>query len=672
MNDPLQTITEWDGLEYEQLCSSLGVACEERRVCPFLGAGISRAHPANLPLAGPLVSELVSVLDRAFEVGLTLTGLADRSVSVERERIRRARLEQLLDALYRAHGPRALDLIACLNGRHWNMNHAVLAALAQAGFLPTCVTLNFDLLIEYAIARRGASCMTVCPLLKTGFATGDEPHCTRIVKPHGSFTPPHVGPDAYSHLSATLSQAGTRPSLRNRAALDSAFDQSPVLLVAGYSDDDWDIFPIVQELTPRLRRVVWVEYAASADNAAAKREALRSGTADAAPHSRVVQWLRANAVHATLLFGRVDELLGRIAQRVRVSAVLPSGSNQPPPIDASAFAVTVDVQKPQSLRTLTAVAGMTRNARSGEALLHWLQGRDEVRRMPELTAQVNEHRAHAYHTAGAIRPAIKCMFARVRQKETMRRSELADDYLWIGYEFLCLAKRPQRKVRETASNTVVDASRQNWLLHRSLRFVCWLLEIPENVWRGAHWMNRAITISRSDQRASIRARAQYYWADLLHSWGNLLMLCGPRGRHVTKPLFRLIASRYHRVHVQSPEGAELMLNDYFWMRHLESRILASGTISNRLPVLGKLDEIAHRNRLVQDDVQTGNTHAYKALILFLADRNAEAAALELDKAEAAWSQWDGSMAAGRRRVALFRRFIGQTSFREALNALLGE
>jgi len=610
-------------------------------------------------------------MDRAFEVGLSLTGLTDRSVSVERERIRKARLEQLLDVLYQAHGPPALNLIACLNGRHWNANHAILAALAQARYLPIAVTLNFDLLIEFAIAQRGASCTTVCPLLKASFATGDQLHCTRIVKPHGSFTPPHVGREPYAHLSATLSQAGTRPSLRNRDALASAFDQCPDLLVAGYSDDDWDIFPILQELTRRLRRIVWVEYAASAEDAGAKRDRLQLGTAGAAPHFRVVQWLRANAERSTLLFGRVDELLGHIAQQLRVAPILPIGANQPPPIDASAFAVTADVKEAQSLRTFTAVAGMTRNARSGEALLHWLKGRPEVRRMPELAAQVNEHFAHSYHTAGDTRRAIDCMLARVRQKKAIRCTELADDYLWIGYEFLCLAKRPQRKGRGPVSTLTVGASKWGQRLYQLFKIGYWLMEAPANVLRGADWMKRAIRISGSDERNSVRARAQYYWADLLHAWGNLMMLGGPRGRYFTSRLFRRIARRYCRIRSQSSEGAELMLNDYCWMRHLESMLLSSGAIGNRRFVLDKLEEIAHRNRLVQDDVQTGNTNAYKALIVFLLDRDSEAARLELDKAETEWSQWAGSMAAGRRRVALFRRFIGQTSFRDVLDEILG-
>lgn len=657
----LRILTDWDDGEYSRLCDELAVHFDQRRVCPLLGAGISVASPANISPAAPLVNGLIDVFEYALNIAQDLTNLSESDVRPARRLLRAARLEKLLDALHQTHGRLALDYISCLHGAHWNVNHATLAALSAATSLPVAITLNFDLLIEYAIAALGCSCQTWCPLMSQRFVTGSGPTHTLLLKPHGSFTPPHVGPDLYQHLSATLSQAGTRPASRNIQAVAQAFATSPVLLVAGYSNDDWDIFPIVQHLAGRLSAVVWVDYAPTREAAQQKRLEFESGSSTGGIATRVVPWLRALGRRSTLLIGRVDELLTKIVRTQKISCLFSDGANKPNAPDARVFAISGLPLNETSLRTLLALAQLVRHiAPIGEQLLNRLSRLPELKNNRTLLPHLYLNMAHAEHTRGRIRPAIRYMQGRIGCRA--RTDDTSDNTLWIGYEYLCLAKRPERSSRG-------HASRSSKLLF-STTVVGWLLMLPINVLRGRWFLAHAVTRSTSG-RPLLRAQAQYYWADLLHCWGNLLMLAGPRIVPILRPYFSIVEHRYSRIAKASPEGQELMANDYYWLRHLEAQLLAGRPLGWRSEVHGKLDEIEHRNRLVQDDVQAGNTHAYRALIAFLCDDDPGLAAQHLDRARVAWAQSGGSMASGQRRVALFSRFIGQIGLRDTLQKMFG-
>jgi len=112
------------------------------------------------------------------------------------------------------------------------------------------------------------------------------------------------------------------------------------------------------------------------------------------------------------------------------------------------------------------------------------------------------------------------------------------------------------------------------------------------------------------------------------------------------------------------------------VRHLEARLLADAHV-DRQETEDMLDEIERSYELVQNNVQIGNTSSYRALAAFcLGDGRVQArrraAVRHLDRAARAWSEAGSGISSGRRRVELFRRFIGQTTLREAVIGFLRE
>jgi hypothetical protein len=84
-----------------------------------------------------------------------------------------------------------------------------------------------------------------------------------------------------------------------------------------------------------------------------------------------------------------------------------------------------------------------------------------------------------------------------------------------------------------------------------------------------------------------------------------------------------------------------------------------------------LDEIERSYDLVQNNVQQGNTYAYRALISYIVEGNTEQAKKYLDHAEIVWNTVGKGISAGFRRIILFRRFMGQETFCSAIRKFLG-
>ena len=188
-------------------------------------------------------------------------------------------------------------------------------------------------------------------------------------------------------------------------------------------------------------------------------------------------------------------------------------------------------------------------------------------------------------------------------------------------------------------------------------------------------MDAGVRCCERGTREAARAKARYYQADLVHTWGSYLFLLGAPWVKIFRIYFRAVGWLYKRIVAESEEGAELMSYDYYWMRHLEARMIANWGLAKDevAAVTGRLMEIGHRNRLVQDCVQEGNTFAYRALLAYLGHpRDEELADQLLGQAESVWSTSGGTMASGRRRVALFRRFTGRLSWGEAVRNIAGD
>ena len=216
----------------------------------------------------------------------------------------------------------------------------------------------------------------------------------------------------------------------------------------------------------------------------------------------------------------------------------------------------------------------------------------------------------------------------------------------LGYEHLCLAKRPHPA--------------------KPLR----ILLLPVNVLLGLRHLRRAICLADCDAQASLEARAGFYRADLLHSWASLLLLAGPGARRLYRAVFGAIEGMYASV----AEATDLMAGGYYWLRHLEAKLFA-GMPLDRDAVEDFLDELDRSYQLVQNNVQIGNTHAYRGIVAYLLGDGPEngrrdAARQCFLRALEAWEGAAEGVSSGQLRLVLFRRFVGEIGFLRALREFM--
>jgi tetratricopeptide (TPR) repeat protein len=280
-----------------------------------------------------------------------------------------------------------------------------------------------------------------------------------------------------------------------------------------------------------------------------------------------------------------------------------------------------------------------------EHLLSWLQHNPAIVESPHLAWQVEDLIGHTHHTYGHMEKAIR----HTRRVIALKRKAglpFSSDTVWLGYEYLCLAKRP---------NPLKPAQ---------------LLMTPYNIWRGIRLLKEGVSMAEQSTRPHLDVMAAYYRADLMHSWGNMAMLFGPYCVGLLRPLYL----RVERLYRQISQRSDLMQSTYYWLRHLEVKLLAGIPISpdEREEIENKLNELEKSYELVQNNVQTGNTYAYRGLLIYSLDGNVDAAATELNQAEQKWRNAGRGISSGMRRVILFRRFIGQLSFAAASWAFIAK
>ncbi|HWO88539.1 MAG TPA: SIR2 family protein, partial [Gemmatimonadales bacterium] len=517
--------------------------------------------------------------------------------------LRDARLERLLDAMIFGHGPGALAYLDVLNGSEWNANHGFIAEAARAGLLHACVTLNFDLLIE-AATRKFGRCVTECPLIGREFECGDGPELLRVVKLHGSFAPTSQASQPYEFLSAAISQAGTQPARANRKRLDELTEHSPTLLVAGYSDDDWDIFPMLQHIAPRFGRVVWLEYAGTAEMAEEKLGRARAGIPSKHGDGferRVVPWLKRRCPHSLVVVCRASSFLREVSTRCGLTwhdrAGVPGHTQT---ADMRMFVIDRNLFEERSVRSMLALAAFVQH--TGEfsrRLLEQLQRHPLVRSSVDLAWRVEHLLAHTEHTAGELRRATHHMRCAIELKRsTGDRVGLAADWVWLGYEHLCLAKRPGRRDRGPGQD-----ARPPLVPGRMLRdaIIRWVLEIPFEVAMGLYFLARGLSSASGSkrERRTRRASALYYLGDLVHSWGNLSMLGGAQLVRKLRWCFGIPLALYWLAGRVDPEWMD---SGYYWMRRLEAGLLFRWGLPRgaRPAVLERLGEIRDMHGLIQE------------------------------------------------------------------------
>ena len=589
--------------------SQLTEAFRERRVTFFSGAGISR--PSGLPGSPPLVASLVDAMTESLS-RIRLGESSERSGV--RDVISGYPLERLLDSLVDMHGDEAaLGYLRVLQDATENYNHDAIAILAERKLLNYIVTLNFDVLFEQALSRRSVPFAWHLPLA----ADGRIPHSVAgvtVVKPHGTL--PFDGlPYAPHYLAATLRYAGDRPQRETAEVFQTIAQQSPVLLVAGYSNDDWDIFPLLAAAP--WSHVVWCEFVP-----ASSLHALSA----LSPCTRVIRWLSSRPVESTLvMYGDVRTLLSTVLDDGNLGRSWQDSRQRIP--DASLFTESPSRTALAALRLLDGTANelyrrLLPQFGSTEALATDIRLRRQWQRSISWF-----HHAHRRD----VRMAIKMHQQLLEEWPSSGESDL--EYLWdlvtLYYEYISAAKRPYLNVQ-----WVVDLLRArrvgNFLRKEAARIKA---SVTANPWIG----------KQADRQL---AHLTYYKVDLLHNWGyHLLPFSSGPLRGLTRRLFRGIAGHYR----EAAERFPVLDWEYHYVRGVEAGLIAG----ERLPlsvVREKLTEIAEMFERTGSHGHLAYVRAVEAII-----GNSERAFTEVEATF--FDERSGTTPAGKLRMRLLRRYF---------------
>jgi len=649
-----------DDPNYSTAKGHLAEAFKQKRVVPFLGAGISKTPDSRLPLAMDLIRPLRVALWNSVRPLLKDSALETKEIEKARNALKEAPLEMLLTALQDTHGrSRTInEYLSMLKTNVWNSNHGALGALAAEGWIQNCITLNFDLLLEEAIHVHGGASVTECPLSPApsepgrdsqpyhecaNFRYGNGTDPVKIIKPHGSLAPDASVFEAFQLVSTTLPEIGDKPDPRNRRRLFAALTAGSELLVAGYSDNDWDVFPILDELVPRLAHVHWIHYASP------REVSDRQGPWEANEREkRIRDWLVRGRTAFTSYVGDPSELLVAVASAVGVDVKPPPRRNKPiTKPNGRLFMDSVGADG-AGLRTAISMAIVLQNrGRFNELLLERLLRHPFVLNDPVLEARVRKVQAHTHHTRRELRPAIRQMKAVIdlkRRRYGRADGSVAGDLVWLGYEHLCLIKRPG---------------------------LAWLIGLY-HYRKGLRLMLEGARLARRHGRAQCRYLcwiARYYRIDLFHTWAGYSLFLGHALDPIIRAAFRPISKLYAGLRRRNPDWMEW---DYYWLRGLEADLLAGHPPDSEAwcTIQSKLDLIRHRYEILPNYVQAGNVCVYRALVEFLRSRLIQEGML--NQAEKMWGGPDGAARSGLYRVIQFRRYLGLDSPWQTAKRLLSQ
>jgi phosphoserine phosphatase len=291
-----------EGSAPAQALEALCAAARAGRLVVACGAGLSREFPALAPIVGasrPLPG-LLELLRQAVLEPLPLDLKAAAAVELPA-----MGLEQFLESVAAVVGDEALEFLDLLEApaSRPNFRHLAIARLAARGCLRAIVTVNFDTFLEQALEQLGV------PYVVPEEA-GDEARAYRelfgrsgrlpLLKLHGTLR-------HRASLLTTIETVGLGLPRYKAGGLRLAVESGD-LLVAGYSDNDVDVFREVKRAELR-GSVFWHLLAAPAPEQ---------------PELARIASLLVGHRHQ-VLSGSLDELLAAVAERLdpgATSAVL--------------------------------------------------------------------------------------------------------------------------------------------------------------------------------------------------------------------------------------------------------------------------------------------------------------------------------------------------------------
>lgn len=597
--------------EYRRVVHDVANGLQGRRLFFFFGAGVSRGEPSNLPLSDdlkyPLIDCMLSATDR---VGLAhLVQIEDLRKSLSAQP-----LERILDALVRAWGDSALEYLSVLRSDRWNVNHGAIAILARKGLLPYVVTLNFDLLIETALNRLNVPFILKLPLSSFTASIGKGSPLLTLVKPHGSLPITKDTPIG-KHLAATLRYTGKNVQPENRHELESIARQCPFVVVAGYRNGDWDIFPLLEELN--LLNIVWIMHP----------------DPQTEPLIEVTQWLKRTNGYSSLITVDVSDFIRDLFKALRLKLPrLPANGLTPKPN------VRPFLSKPHTTAwSAVSLLDGYRNDLYKELLpalgdVSALQADERIRPLWQ-RSMAWFHQTHRDFRASIAlrREAFKVEF----KERTSASIDTADDFLSLFYDHLSSAKRPYINP-------------------------LWIVDIGIALWYRRKTRREAFAILRNHPDSittkevnHIIAMTEYYVVDLFHNWFTALLILGSRKwRKFVSIAFRPVALGYRKV-MKKHEHLDW---EYHYLRKLEAEILAELPINEQVE-FRKVERIKNMFSKIGNMGHVANSIAVQALYEALSGNNSKAREHFREAERIVLKDEGPTTPTGRLRFILFKRYV---------------
>jgi tetratricopeptide (TPR) repeat protein len=231
----------------KDLMNHLAQSIHERRLCFFLGAGISKNPPANMPLAKDLRLSIMRKLLDKKEFGWNL-----------KKKLLNYPFEAFLQVV--SGDSEILEsMIRIFRHGKPNKNHMFVAKLMKRGYVRNVLTTNFDLLLERALEHEGLRRDTHFRVFfdEKQFSRLDfrRPAIPTIFKIHGSA-------DDVNSIRTTLELIAHETLSKSRATVLGHFfsDDHTIILIMGYSaKDEFDVNPILRGMKTR-KQVIFVKH----------------------------------------------------------------------------------------------------------------------------------------------------------------------------------------------------------------------------------------------------------------------------------------------------------------------------------------------------------------------------------------------------------------------------
>lgn len=530
-----------------------------KKVTLFTGAGISR--PSGLPLSGTFIKNISETMCEAIRT----VNLGTNKEQHELERVLPLYpLEKLLDSLVNKYGEDALKILTILESGFPNYNHSAIAQLAKNDYLDTIITLNFDVLFENALLASDISFTWNLPLssVKQEFLGSDKN--VTLIKPHGTL-PVSGYPYKSYYLAATLSQCGDRPRPENAKSFKSTARIRPVLIVAGYSNNDWDISPLLR--TTDWSHIIWIEHFKPKKNS--------DVPSPEKPCQYIQSWLE-NHPASWLIYGDVKDILRQLLKIIGINSDYSQNTtHQLNSRDAPELKPEVKflLDKPEAVAfsAISLLDGKFNDLY--ESLLFQLGELSGIHNDNRLSGQWDMAMAWYYHaqhsdirkSSNIRRKLLPALLNQDRNNEI----DLLGNYLSIHYDHLATFRRPYLNPFFIYDLFMIfKYKRKLFELIKKIKSTK-----PDNPW----------IIAQANKHEAL---AKYHIVDLIHKWGyHFLPFENRRFRIFTKWLFRRISLAYGKLFESYP-----MLNwEYPYVRYIESMMIAD-CIEDREEIMSMLQK----------------------------------------------------------------------------------